>query len=101
MQFLELVLKNFGPYAGTQTINLRPEKDGNPSPIVLFGGMNGGGKTTLLDAIRLALSRAPRAGEIVVLRALYDQQHKSGGETKAWQAVSAALLNLDETITKG
>jgi hypothetical protein len=26
MQFLELVLKNFGPYAGTQTINLRPEK---------------------------------------------------------------------------
>ncbi len=55
MQFLELVLKNFGPYAGTQTINLRPEKDGNPCPIVLFGGMNGGGKTTLLDAIRLAL----------------------------------------------
>lgn len=55
MQFLELVLKNFGPYAGTQTINLRPEKDGNPCPIVLFGGMNGGGKTTLIDAIRLAL----------------------------------------------
>jgi DNA sulfur modification protein DndD len=55
MQFLELVLKNFGPYAGTQTINLRPEKDGNPCPVILFGGMNGGGKTTLLDAIRLAL----------------------------------------------
>lgn len=55
MQFLELVLQNFGPYAGTQTINLRPEKDGNPCPIVLFGGMNGGGKTTLMDAIRLAL----------------------------------------------
>jgi DNA sulfur modification protein DndD len=55
MQFLELVLKNFGPYAGIQTINLRPEKDGNPSPVILFGGMNGGGKTTLLDAIRLAL----------------------------------------------
>lgn len=55
MQFLELVLKNFGPYAGTQTINLRPEKDGNACPVILFGGMNGGGKTTLLDAIRLAL----------------------------------------------
>ncbi|WP_293150110.1 MULTISPECIES: DNA sulfur modification protein DndD [unclassified Microcoleus] len=55
MQFLELVLKNFGPYAGIQTINLRPEKDGNPCPIVLFGGMNGGGKTTLIDGIRLAL----------------------------------------------
>jgi DNA sulfur modification protein DndD len=55
MQFLELVLKNFGPYAGAQTINLRPEKDGNPCPVILFGGMNGGGKTTLMDAIRLAL----------------------------------------------
>ncbi|MFB8795109.1 MAG: DNA sulfur modification protein DndD [Microcoleus sp.] len=55
MQFLELVLQNFGPYAGTQTINLRPEKDGNSCPIILFGGMNGGGKTTLMDAIRLAL----------------------------------------------
>ncbi|MBE9093899.1 DNA sulfur modification protein DndD [Tychonema sp. LEGE 07203] len=55
MQFLELVLKNFGPYSGIQTTNLRPEKDGNPCPVILFGGMNGGGKTTLLDAIRLAL----------------------------------------------
>ena len=44
MQFLELVLKNFGPYAGTQTINLRPEKDGNPCPVILFGGMKGSGK---------------------------------------------------------
>lgn len=55
----------------------------------------------LTHAIRLALSREPRAGEISVLRALYDQQQKSGGETKAWQAVATALLNLDETITKG
>ena len=55
MKFLELVLQNFGPYAGTQTIDLRPEVDGVPTPIILFGGMNGGGKTTLMDAMRLAL----------------------------------------------
>lgn len=55
MIFTELVLQNFGPYAGRQVINLRPEKDNNPCPIVLLGGMNGGGKTTLMDAIRLAL----------------------------------------------
>lgn len=55
MKFLELVLQNFGPYAGTQTIDLRPEVDGEPKPIILFGGMNGGGKTTLMDAMRLAL----------------------------------------------
>jgi DNA sulfur modification protein DndD len=55
VKFLELVLQNFGPYAGTQTIDLRPEVDGVPKPIILFGGMNGGGKTTLMDAMRLAL----------------------------------------------
>ncbi|MEH2168239.1 MAG: DNA sulfur modification protein DndD [Nostoc sp.] len=55
MIFLELVLQNFGPYSGRQVINLDPRKDENPRPIILLGGMNGGGKTTLMDAIRLAL----------------------------------------------
>lgn len=55
MIFLELVLQNFGPYLGRQVINLRPNSDGNSAPIILFGGMNGGGKTTLMDAIRLCL----------------------------------------------
>jgi len=52
MIFLELVLENFGPYKGRQVLNLRPN-DGKP--ILLLGGMNGGGKTTLMDAIRLVL----------------------------------------------
>ncbi|ACK66411.1 DNA sulfur modification protein DndD [Rippkaea orientalis PCC 8801] len=60
MIFTELVLENFGPYAGKNIINLRPEANNNPCPIILFGGMNGGGKTTLMDAIRLALY-GPRA----------------------------------------
>lgn len=55
MIFLEIVLQNFGPYLGKQVINLRPEIDDMTRPIILFGGMNGGGKTTLMDAIRLAL----------------------------------------------
>lgn len=55
MIFLELVLENFGPYQGRQVINLEPKNIDNPQPIILFGGMNGGGKTTLMDAIRLAL----------------------------------------------
>ena len=44
-------LENFGAYIGKQQALLTPE-DGKP--IILFGGMNGGGKTTLLDAIQLA-----------------------------------------------
>ncbi|MEH2273266.1 MAG: DNA sulfur modification protein DndD [Nostoc sp.] len=55
MIFLELVLQNFGPYSGRQVINLDPRKDENSRPIILLGGMNGGGKTTLMDAIRLTL----------------------------------------------
>jgi len=54
MIFLELVLKNFGPYWGRQSIKFSPEQEGPLRPIVLLGGMNGGGKTTLMDAIRLA-----------------------------------------------
>lgn len=59
MIFRELVLQNFGPYCGRQVIDLTPTA--GAQPIILFGGMNGGGKTTLMDAIRLALygHRAP------------------------------------------
>lgn len=45
-------LENFGAYEGYQEAHLTPE-DGKP--VILFGGMNGGGKTTLLDAMQLAL----------------------------------------------
>ena len=56
MKFIELVLQNFGPYSGRQIINLDTNIDSeNSQPIILLGGMNGGGKTTLMDAIRLAL----------------------------------------------
>lgn len=52
MIFQELVLQNFGPYKGRHAINLAPAAD---RPIILFGGLNGGGKTTLMDALRLVL----------------------------------------------
>lgn len=58
MIFKELILENFGPYHGKNIINFNPKIDDNyqnSSPIILIGGMNGGGKTTLMDAMRLAL----------------------------------------------
>lgn len=55
MIFRELILQNFGPYQGRQTLDLSLPPSENSPAIVLFGGMNGGGKTTLLDAMRLAL----------------------------------------------
>src|SRR5437773_4546024 len=52
----ELIVKNFCLYRGEQSFDLTPATvSGRHRPIVLFGGINGGGKTTLLDAIQLAL----------------------------------------------
>jgi DNA sulfur modification protein DndD len=52
----QLTVRNFCLYRGEQTFDLTPATAGGKHrPIVLFGGINGGGKTTLLDAIQLAL----------------------------------------------
>jgi DNA sulfur modification protein DndD len=52
----QLTLRNFCLFAGDQVFDLTPgNRNGRHLPITLFGGINGGGKTTLLDAIQLAL----------------------------------------------
>ncbi len=53
MIFTEIVLHNFGIYKGRHVVNLRPKSI--RKPIILFGGLNGGGKTTFLDALQLTL----------------------------------------------
>jgi hypothetical protein len=58
-------------------------------------------ESRLRHAVRLALAREPRPEELSVLELLIQQQMKNGDENRAWQAVATALLNLDETITKG
>ncbi|WP_210397391.1 DNA sulfur modification protein DndD [Motiliproteus sediminis] len=53
MLFEKIELHDFGIYQGSHEIKLdqaSPEK-----PILLFGGLNGGGKTTFLDALKLVL----------------------------------------------
>lgn len=55
----------------------------------------------LRHAFRLALAREPRAEEMRVLKKLLEEQLNPAGEARAWQALAAALLNLDEMITKG
>ena len=51
MIFDEIILENFGVYKGRHAITLAPRTP--DKSIILFGGLNGGGKTTLLDAFRL------------------------------------------------
>ena len=52
----QLTLNDFRAYRGTHEIPLAPRvKYGAERPIILFGGLNGTGKTTLLTALKLVL----------------------------------------------
>lgn len=51
----KLILNNFRVFQGTHEIELEPRSSNGKKPIVLFGGLNGAGKTSILTAIRLAL----------------------------------------------
>jgi hypothetical protein len=77
----------------------------------------------ITHAFRICLARSPRETEMRILTALYERQVQSyrgrlpatreligtftlpegvsAAEFAAWYAVASALLNLDETITKG
>jgi len=48
----KLTISNFGIYKGIHHIDLTVE---HGKPVILFGGLNGGGKTTFLDALQLVL----------------------------------------------
>lgn len=50
MKIRRLIMHNFGVYASTNILELQGKK-----PVVLIGGMNGRGKTTILEAILLGL----------------------------------------------
>ena len=63
---------------------LRESKDSAPEARIRHG-------------FRLTLARQPRLEEMAVLKKLFE----SSKADNAWFAIATALLNLDETITKG
>ena len=56
MNFERLTLTNFRVFKGRHSFDLSPKEDSvRHRPLILFGGLNGAGKTTILTAVRLAL----------------------------------------------
>lgn len=53
MIFKSVKLYNFGIYQGEHIIDL--SNSTAEKPVILFGGLNGGGKTTFLDSLQVAL----------------------------------------------
>ncbi|MCM2357508.1 MAG: DNA sulfur modification protein DndD [Geobacteraceae bacterium] len=68
MIFNKLTVTNLGNFAGTFDFHLRSNDLTEKKPIVLFGGLNGAGKTTIFDAIKLCLYGPDMFGTISVAR---------------------------------
>ena len=52
MQITKLVLVNFSSYEGKTVFDFTVKKE---QPIILIGGLNGAGKTSIFTAIKIAL----------------------------------------------
>lgn len=84
MMIHSLTLENFGLYAGRQTINVSTSGGmGKPRPVVLIGGRNGSGKTSFLEAVRIALygklALGDRASQVAYEAHLRSRIHAGSG----------------------
>ncbi|MGV2915062.1 DNA sulfur modification protein DndD [Streptomyces alfalfae] len=93
MHLLNIELHDFGAYRGKQSLDLSV-KPGRP--IILIGGLNGCGKTTLLDAIQLVLY-GPRARCSGRGNRSYDSYLRESINRKANQA-DGAKITLEFSI---
>ncbi len=59
-----VILHNYTAFEGTQEINLTPTEDSEQN-IILIGAMNGSGKTSLLEAVKLCLYGERGSGLLV------------------------------------
>lgn len=92
MIFNSLTLENFRVFEGIHYIDLTTSKD---EPIVLFGGLNGAGKTSILTAIRLALFGKSSLGGAKTKKAYEDELrgfiHKSNDKQCDYSSVQLLL----------
>lgn len=102
MLIKELTLTDFRVYKGVNHFNLTPEKHfGKTRPIILFGGLNGAGKTSILSGVRLALYGRLSLGSSVSQKRydefLLDAMHHS---RETGRAANTASVELTFTYAK-
>lgn len=69
MKLKQITLENFGLFRGRNEIDLNTRtRYGKVKPLVLIGGKNGAGKTTVLESLRLCLYGARALGDRVSSR---------------------------------
>lgn len=95
-------LENFGLYSGRQVLDLVPRRRaGRETPVVLFGGRNGAGKTTMLEAVRLALygrlALGHRIGQAEYEQHLRSRMHVGPGG----RAAGSASVGLEFDYAEG
>ncbi|WED25446.1 DNA sulfur modification protein DndD [Vibrio sp. DW001] len=104
MLITKLTLNNFRVFRGFHEIDLRPAParlaktgpiEGTERPIILFGGLNGAGKTSILTAVRLALFGRQSFGQPLsnadYINALGELIHKGVGHGGVQDNASIAL----------
>ena len=102
MLLRKMAVKNFGPFEGEHTLDLLgPCRAEGRRPVVLVGGLNGSGKSSLLEAVRLCLHgrRAfgnPRNGDYH--KHLRNRIHRSNEGARS--ATSSVRLEI-ETVEVG
>ena len=88
----KLTLNNVGLFRGKQTIHLTPN---SRKPVILIGGMNGVGKTTLLDAVRLCLYGRRTLGNRVKLNEYHEHLskiiHRNSNSDLTFDSASVSL----------
>ncbi|TBF36998.1 DNA sulfur modification protein DndD [Rhizobium leguminosarum] len=90
-----LKLENFGLYRGVTAFDLVPRRrDGHDAPIILVGGKNGAGKTTFLEALRLALY-GKRALGTRVGQSEYERHLRSRVNRGSGGSVASVSLEFD------
>ena len=101
MIFKRLTLSNFRVFNGEHNIELAPRKEGVfTKPIVLFGGLNGAGKTSILTAIRLLLMGKRAIGHIVSAKDYSEYLiSQINNKAKAEDNSSVATICLEFTHT--